>query len=200
MAAEARLCCHFWVIHRCPPAAVLSCDDVLTRPCPVPAISGVYAWYFDQPPPHVPTQGCHITAAGALLYVGISPKAPPKDGRAGSRPLRSRIRYHFRGNAYGSTLRLTLGSLLSEELGIQLRRVGSGQRMAFGHDEAVVSDWMAHHAHECRAATATPWLLESRLIHNLVLPLNLDQNKHSGAELTAARANQRARARELPIS
>ncbi|TCO43609.1 hypothetical protein EV646_112186 [Kribbella antiqua] len=182
---------------------MLTRAEVLTWPCPVPAVSGVYAWYFDQAPPRVPVQGCHHTAAGALLYVGISPKAPPKDGRAGSRQtLRSRIRYHFRGNAYGSTLRLSLGSLLSQQLGIQLRRVGTGQRMTFAHDEAVLSDWMARHARVCWVATPTPWLLESQLIHNLLLPLNLDQNKHSGfhAELTVARAHQRARARELPIS
>ncbi|MFC5265450.1 GIY-YIG nuclease family protein [Kribbella qitaiheensis] len=145
------------------PAAVLTRAEVLTRPCPVPAVSGVYAWYFDQTPPRVPVQRCHHAAAGALLYVGISPKA---------------------------------------QLGIQLRRVGSGQRMTFGHDEAILSDWMARHARVCWVATPTPWLLESQLIRDLLLPLNLDQNKHSGfhAELTVARANQRALARELPIS
>jgi hypothetical protein len=42
--------------------------------------------------------------------------------------LRKRLRYHYRGNAYGSTLRLTLGALLNEQLIIQLRRVGSGSR------------------------------------------------------------------------
>jgi hypothetical protein len=84
------------------PASVLTRAEVLTRPCPAPAVSGVYGWHFDEAPPHVPTQGCHETAAGVLLYVGSSPKAPPKDGRPGSRQtLRSRIRYHFRGNAYG---------------------------------------------------------------------------------------------------
>ena len=45
--------------------------------------------------------------------------------------MRERIRYHYQGNAEGSTLRLTLGCLLSEELDIELRRVGSGKRMTF---------------------------------------------------------------------
>jgi hypothetical protein len=53
-----------------------------------------------------------------LLYVGISPS------RAGRHEtLRSRIRYHFRGNAEGSTLRLTLGCLLEPILGTRLGRV-----------------------------------------------------------------------------
>ena len=63
-----------------------------------------------------------------LLYVGISPKEPPRDGRAGSRQtLASRIRYHYRGNAEGSTLRLTFGCPLAEDLGLDLRRVGGGR-------------------------------------------------------------------------
>jgi hypothetical protein len=37
------------------PAALLTRADVLTRPCPVPAVSGVYASYFDQAAPLVPT-------------------------------------------------------------------------------------------------------------------------------------------------
>ena len=45
--------------------------------------------------------------------------------------MRERIPYHYQGNAEGSTLRLTLGCLLSEELDIELRRVGSGKRMTF---------------------------------------------------------------------
>jgi hypothetical protein len=73
--------------------------------------------------------------------------------------------------------------------------------MTFGEGEAVLSDWMARHARVCWVATATPWLLESQLIRDLILPLNLDQNRHSGfhAELSAARARQRAQARALPI-
>jgi hypothetical protein len=98
-------------------------------------------------------------------------------------------------------LRLTLGSLLSDELGIQLRRVGGGRRLTFSLDESILSGWMASHARVCWVANSTPWLLETRLIENLVLPLNLDQNKHSGfhAELSAARARQRTTARELPV-
>ena len=44
--------------------------------------------------------------------------------------------YHYRGNAEGSTLRLTLGCLLSVELDTVLRRVRSGKRTTFGPQEA----------------------------------------------------------------
>jgi hypothetical protein len=49
----------------------------------------------------------------ALLYVGISPKPPSAVGTPSRQTLRSRLRYHFRGNAEGSTLRLSLGCLFS---------------------------------------------------------------------------------------
>jgi hypothetical protein len=97
----------------------------------------VYAWYFDVVPPGVPTERRHTTDAGALLYVGIAPKQPPANGRPASRQsLRTRVRYHYRGNAAGSTLRLTLGAsyptnwtspsdALAAEPGSRLRLRGS---------------------------------------------------------------------------
>jgi len=113
----------------------------------VPARPGLYGWYFKQLPHPVDTSR-YVTRDGlALLYVGIAPKAPPRNGRAPSRQtLRSRIRYHYRGNAAGSTLRLTLGCLLAERLGLQLRRVGSGKRLTFADGEQRLSDWMADNA------------------------------------------------------
>jgi hypothetical protein len=41
--------------------------------------------------------------------------------------VRQQLWTHYAGNAEGSTLRKTLGCMLAEQLGIQLRRVGSGQ-------------------------------------------------------------------------
>jgi len=73
-----------------------------------------------------------------LLYVGITPGPPSATGKTSRQTLRSRLRYHFRGNAEGSTLRLSVGCLLSESLRIELRRVGSGLRMTFGLGERVL--------------------------------------------------------------
>lgn len=184
------------------PTRVFTRAEVLKRPSPLPASAGVYAWYFTGAPPAVPTAGSHATEHGRLLYVGISPKAPSRDGLKQSRQnLRTRVRYHFRGNAAGSTLRLTLGSLLTDEIGIALRRVGSGQRLTFSAGEEDLSQWMAAHARVCWVETSEPWVLESHLLKTQALPLNLDQNKHSGSHelVRAARARQRTEARRLPV-
>ncbi|KAB1919122.1 hypothetical protein F8280_26505 [Micromonospora noduli] len=185
------------------PSRLYRAEDVQGRNCPIPAAPGVYAWYFASPPPLVPVPGCHQRDGATLLYVGISPKAPPSNGRPPSRQtIRSRIRYHYRGNAAGSTLRLTLGSLLADELEIGLRRVGSGNRLTFGRDgEKRLTDWMAEHAQVVWSATDQPWKLEEELIRSCVLPLNLDQNLHSSfhSQLSALRAAQRAHARALPV-
>ena len=90
---------------------------------------------------------CLTSGRKVLLYVGISPKAPPANGRAPNRQnLRTRLRYHMRGNAEGSTLRLTLGCLLAEDLGLCSRRVGSGKRLTFCDGEKRLSEWLAENA------------------------------------------------------
>ncbi len=175
--------------------------EVLKSPCPIPSSSGVYAWYFDEVPPGVPIEGCNQLGSRFLLYVGISPREAPRNGGAPSKQsIRTRVRYHFRGNAEGSTLRLTLGCLLSDVLGIQLRRVGSGTRLTFSEGEAALSEWMGRHAAVCWVATEEPWALEAQLIGRLVLPLNLDQNTNGTFRkaLSQVRAKQRERARALP--
>jgi hypothetical protein len=65
----------------------------------------------------------------------------------------------------------------------------------------MLSEWMAAHARVCWVVNETPWLLEGTLITSLRLPLNLDQNKYSGfhGQLSAVRALQRIKARELPV-
>ena len=112
------------------PDRLWSRSEVLSKPSPVPREPGLYAWFFKEVPHEVPTEGCTTVGDLTLLYSGISPKAPQKDGKKSSKQtLWNRIRYHYKGNAEGSTLRLTLGVLLSKSLGIELRRVGSGKRM-----------------------------------------------------------------------
>src|SRR3954451_15429519 len=103
--------------------------DVLGRPCPVPDTGGVYGWWFRTVPPRVDASRSAQRDGLTLMYVCISPKESSAKGGWGSRStLRSRITTHYAGNAEGSTLRRTLGCLLADELGIELRRVGSGLR------------------------------------------------------------------------
>lgn len=182
---------------------MLTRGQVLARPSAVPAEPGVYGWWFDRSLPGIDDAHAAKRDEWRLLYVGISPKAPPRNGRPpSSQNLQKRVRYHFKGNAEGSTLRLTLGALLVDELGIELRRVGSGKRMTFtAVGEEVLSGWMADHARVTIQRHPSPWDLESHLIAELDLPLNLDQNNAHPAHKTVSGARRRARerARSLPI-
>jgi hypothetical protein len=98
-------------------------------------------------------------------------------------------------------LRKTLGCLLAAELGIELRRVGSGKRMTFAEGEHALSAWMAENAFVSWIVRQRPWELEDALIEALDLPLNLMGNKHNQFHpvLTEVRANCAARARALPV-
>jgi GIY-YIG catalytic domain-containing protein len=184
------------------PTKLWTRTEVLARPCPVPASAGAYAWYFDWCPPAISPEGLVRSLSFVLLYVGIAPSPPRASGSSSRQTLRSRLRYHFRGNAEGSTLRLSLGCLLSQSLGIELRRVGSGRRMTFGEGERVLNDWLGQRARIAWLVCDEPWKTEQYLIRTVSFPLNLDQNRdhlfHS--ELSGIRRKAKARARELPIA
>ena len=184
------------------PERLWSRHEVLSRPSPVPKASGVYAWYFRSLPPIIPMTGCTSIGEFRLLYVGISPSAPPMNGKAVSKQrLSHRVRYHMRGNAEGSTLRFSLGCLLADQLGIQLRRVGSGNRLTFSAGELRLSEWMEENARVVWKATEEPWKLEEKLISTLHLPLNLDQNAANEffPVLSGLRKAAKLQARVLPI-
>lgn len=132
------------------------------------------------------------TKQSPLLYVGIAPSRPQS-----SNTLRKRIKYHLRGNADGSTLRLSLGCLLADELGIELCRLGSSGRKTFGPDEAVLSAWMAENAFVTWTEHPEPWHLEDELIRGLSLPLNLRGNERHPfyPQLAAIRKGMKQQAR-----
>lgn len=159
------------------PEILYSRTEALHKDCPVPSSSGVYACFFKEIPPGVPIDGPIKFDDKHLLYVGISPKKPPRTGKPGSQNLRKRIKNHYRGNAEGSTLRLTLGCLLSEKLGIELRRVGSGRRMTFIEGEKVLSEWMSENAFVTWVVHEEPGRVEDQTIRQLSLPLNLRDNE-----------------------
>jgi hypothetical protein len=133
-----------------------------------------------------------------LLYVGISPS------RSTSRQnLRKRIRYHYRGNAAGSTLRLTLGVLLSGISGHPLRRVGTGRRMTFTHSgEQWLDRWMEANAFVTWIEHPEPWNIEAGVFGRLSLPLNLQDNDHHAFHvlLSQERAAARQRAMVEPVA
>ncbi|MCA9000466.1 MAG: hypothetical protein KDB61_00990, partial [Planctomycetes bacterium] len=134
--------------------------------------------------------------------VGISPSKPPKNGGKPSKNnLRKRIRGHMRGNASNSTLRLSLGCLLGDSLGIQLRRVGKTERIHFAGLEPVLSEWLHENAFVTWVEHPRPWILEEKAIEQLSLPLNLAQNKSHPfhAILSALRKECKAKAKGLSV-
>ncbi|WP_430713975.1 GIY-YIG nuclease family protein [Nodosilinea sp. AN01ver1] len=180
------------------PTRLWSRSEVLARNSPIPKKAGVYAWYFRKIPPQVPVENCHRVEGATLLYVGISPSKPS----SGRQQLKERVRQHYNNNAFGSTLRLTLGCLLANELGIELRREGSsGQRLTFVDGEQTLSDWMATNALVTWMETVEPWVLEPQIISQLSLPLNLEHNESHPfyPVLSELRKSCRQKARELPI-
>jgi len=190
------------------PIHLWSGEEVVNRIAPVPDEPGVYAWYFRDFPNLIPTEGCAQKEDVTLLYVGVAPKKPPTNGKKpSSQTIRKRIRKHLTGDAEGSTLRLSIGSLLAAQLGIELRMTGrSGTTMGFVSDgtkskgEKRLSDWMRLNAFVTWQVSEKPWLLEDQLIGRLNLPLNLSQNlSHSfHATLSQARARAKERAKSLP--
>lgn len=93
--------------------------------------------------------------------MGISPSKPS----ISRQQLKERVRQHYNNNAFGSTLRLTLGCLLADELGIELSRVGSsGKRLTFVDGEQALSNWMEANALVTWMETPEPWVLEPQII------------------------------------
>lgn len=186
------------------PGHLATRSEVLARPCPVPNKPGIYAWYFDALPPGVSADGCHRALGHTLLYVGVSPSGPPKNAASEkTRTLKRRITIHYKGNAYSSTLRLTLGCLLAETLGITLQRVGSGKCRTFtNRGEQALDAWMARNAKVTWVPVERPWEIEAEVIGRLWLPLNIMGNERHPfcAALRETRKAALHRALELPIA
>jgi DNA-binding PadR family transcriptional regulator len=181
------------------PGHLYSRAEVLSNPCPVPRAHGVYAFFFKEIPPGVPVDGCLNQEGLTLLYIGIS---PDKKGSANAtQTLQQRVRYHFNGNADGSTLRRSLGILLEKKSGFPLRMVGSGKKMTLTSEgEEWLNRWMQENAFLTWVENENPWDIENELFHARSLPLNIQGNKHNrfAAELTRIRMEAIANAKYAP--
>jgi hypothetical protein len=150
------------------PERLYSRCEVLAKATPVPKEPGVYAWYFRTVPPRIDASGCVEYRGLRLLYTGVSPGRTPS-----TQTVRNRVRYHYGGNAYGSTLRRSLGVLL----GIPLRRVGGGDRTTFHSGECDLDEWMAENAFAIWTPHPKPLEAEASMVAKCDLPLNLMGNQ-----------------------
>jgi hypothetical protein len=132
---------------------------------------------------------------------GIAPDKQNKPNSSAS--LLSRIRYHYTGNAEGSTLRRTLGVLLETKSGFPLRRVGSGKRITLTHaGEQYLDEWMRENAFVAWVEHPEPWIIERLLLGEFSCPMNITHNKHHSFVITLKQMRKEALrlAREMPIA
>lgn len=172
------------------PAKLYCRSQVLSKPCPVPAEGGLCAWYFKEIPCNTPTDGCVVKDGITLLYVGISGN------------LRERVKHCFgKNNAEGSTLRRSLGVLLTKKSGYPLRRVGSGKSMTFTPlGESWLNDWMEQNAFVCWMTHANPPEIKAKLINHVSPPLNIEGNNNTFSKrLNKMRKEAIRMARKMPI-
>lgn len=169
-------------------------EEVMSKPCPTPKEHGFYAWYFREIPRDVPERGCWKHNDLTLLYVGISPRS-----ETSQRNLRERIKSHFNGNAYGSTLRFSLGCLLRDDLGITLQPTSSKKGLTFGDGEKDLNMWLSQNAFVTWVLSRKPWELEEELIGMFKPPLNILKNDHHpfSQKLKSIRSACREKARNL---
>lgn len=159
------------------PKALLPPDHVLQFIDQHGVTHGVYGWWFDEHLPFVPRAGCIERFRKHLLYVGIAPSS--KRSIESGRTLNHRIKNHIGGNIGNSTLRLSLASLLKDDLQFVFQRVGRKARMS-RENEAALSNWINQHAQIACFQYEAPWLLEDDLIaRGPVLPLNLLKNRRN---------------------
>ena len=142
---------------------------------PPPCCLGVYGWYFDEPPPYVPTMDCTPIKPGWwpfrtkwwLLYIGQA------------KNLKERIvNYHIKGRHYAegtmSSFRLSLGCLLSDKYGLILHYPPE----SFGKKDKKLNKWLEEHARIAWVETQLLDTVESEAIEKYILPLNHKHNQH----------------------
>ena len=170
---------------------------------PAPDKPGCYAWWFDALPRVVPTGDCAARGRWKLAYVGIAPRRPSRAGGGSKGSLRKRLRNHIRSrDVSASTLRFTLASLLVDDLSLAFRRVGPTARVRLvDGGEGRLDEWMREHARVGWVERPRPWVLETRAIIGLSLPLNIDMNSAHPFDpvLSAHRREARARACRRPV-
>lgn len=153
-----------------------------------PKEKGIYAWLFAPGSLPVPDAEYATTDGFELLYVGIAPSSA-----ASKSLLRPRLVRHATGDASRSTLRLTLGVLLADELGLTLGI--HKERVNWGPDgEAKLSRWMSEHARVAWAVHSEPWTVENELLATATLALNIDGRSDAFSRELKHRRTQARRA------
>lgn len=156
------------------PANLHPCRDISQGKVTIPQSGGIYAWYFkpgllsDKLKPEwlipVGEEGL------GLCYLGISP-----DEEASDENLRERLKTHLEKTARNSTLRYSLGALLTDTLNLEVIPHGE-RKLSFGVTEGILTEWIREHGRVAWYKHEKPWDVEKSLIRLLHPPLNLKGN------------------------
>ena len=151
----------------------------------VPEKGGFNFWFFKEIPSGIPTDGCFRKDGLPLLYVGISPDRDKSKANLKKRILTN----HCKGTAKTSTLRKSLGVLLTEASGYPLRKVGN--IMTFTRKgEDWLNDWMDKNAFVCWYEHKTPWEIKREVIEIFSPPLNIQDGTHPFGEILRKQRNE----------
>lgn len=156
----------------------------------IPNAPGLYGFYFRKYPSVVLDANTIQVDGFNLLYIGISPK-----GLGTKQTLKGRIRKHLFGDASRSTLRKSMGCVLSSELGIELTTFND--RETFGSGENVLHEWLESNMRFTWFLITEPWLYEAALLKILMAPLNLDHNEHHSFHQILKKLRQRCKKQEI---
>lgn len=156
------------------PNRLYSCFEILKNPSFVPKKQGVYGWYFKNIPEKIPICNCIKVDGLKLLYIGIAGLSRDRNLRT----LYDRIvdcHLGVKGRAEESTLRFSMGVLLTQQLNIQLQL--KGESKTFGDiGEKKLTEWFADNASVTWIACRNPEGIEKDIIQQISLPLNLMYN------------------------
>jgi hypothetical protein len=150
-----------------------ACAQIQSEPKIIPAVGGVYAWWFEALD-GVRMDGAAQRNGRSLLYVGIAPRRPARGAQTGNGNLRDRLRDHCHGPSRSSTLRRSLAAVLRAKLSLEFQRDANGKIRLAGDGEGRLSTWMASNACVSWVETLAPWEAEEALLRSAnAPPLNI---------------------------
>ena len=144
------------------------------EPTLLPAKSGAYFVFFDSGQLLLERSGYlefdqtfPLSRDGFdLLYVGATADS-----------LRLRAMQHVVGDSRSSSLRMTVGALVADDL--NLDPVGDGSRtyFNFGDGERRLTEWLCAHTRVAVHVTDQPFVFEKALLRSLAVPFNISDRK-----------------------
>lgn len=177
------------------PTTIMPVAKLIDQLDTIPAESGLYGCWFKTLPPQVPSAGCLQVDNWTLLHIGVSPSG---HNQKTTRHLRKRLADHLSGGANRSTLRMSLGCLLSEQLNLRLAPHGASKYLTFGAGEQRLSHWLQQHTGISWVVHSQPWSIKPDILNRYVLPLNIKANDHPFvATLKHLREQARLEARKI---